>query len=168
MRVGDQDRERVTHLLKQRAAEGYLSLDTLTHRVERTLGAHTIEELRRVVADVPASRRRPLALLLALVQGARAAILPARYADEVTLSLGGLPARSGTVTIGRGPDAEVVLEPTTVSRHHAQLAVTSAGYVLRDLGSKNGTYVNGEPIDTCVLRRDDVVALADVGIVFEP
>ncbi len=51
-----------------------------------------------------------------------------------------------TITIGRGADCEIVLPERQVSRHHARLEKRRQGYVLLDLGSKNGTYVNGQEI----------------------
>ena len=50
------------------------------------------------------------------------------------------------VTIGRGSDCEIVLPERPVSRHHAQIERENGGYLLRDLGSKNGTCVNGQEV----------------------
>ncbi|MGD2143434.1 MAG: FHA domain-containing protein [Anaerolineae bacterium] len=50
------------------------------------------------------------------------------------------------VTIGRAPDCDVVLPRRQVSRHHARIERDEDGYVLRDLGSKNGTYLNGQEV----------------------
>ena len=53
------------------------------------------------------------------------------------------PLTDGTVTMGRAPDNVLALtKDQTVSRHHARITHTSAGYVLCDLGSGDGTYVN--------------------------
>lgn len=54
------------------------------------------------------------------------------------------PARGTVVRVGRAADNDVVLsaEPT-VSRHHAELVCEHAGWLVRDLGSHNGTHVNG-------------------------
>ncbi|MCS7260805.1 MAG: FHA domain-containing protein, partial [Anaerolineae bacterium] len=48
------------------------------------------------------------------------------------------------VLIGRSPDCRVVLNDRQTSRHHARIACTPKGYILEDLGSKNGTYLNGQ------------------------
>ena len=49
-------------------------------------------------------------------------------------------------TIGRGSDCDIVLPERQVSRYHVQIERDNGGYLLRDLGSKNGTCVNGEEV----------------------
>lgn len=53
----------------------------------------------------------------------------------------------GEYVIGREPDADIVLEDATVSRHHAKLSVTRESVVIEDLGSENGTWIDGQPVD---------------------
>ena len=48
------------------------------------------------------------------------------------------------ITVGRHPDSDVFLDDITVSRRHGELATNSTGHVIRDVGSLNGTYLNGE------------------------
>jgi len=57
----------------------------------------------------------------------------------VRVSLTPLPFR-----IGRSPEAELVLESPRVSKMHAEIDANGHGYLIRDLGSRNGTFVNGE------------------------
>lgn len=52
-----------------------------------------------------------------------------------------------TVTVGRRPDSDIFLDDITVSRQHATFTRTEHGYVVVDLGSLNGTYVNRDRID---------------------
>jgi pSer/pThr/pTyr-binding forkhead associated (FHA) protein len=52
--------------------------------------------------------------------------------------------------IGSGPDCDMVVDLPTVSRHHCRLIQTEQGCFLEDLGSKNGTYVNGRKITSRV------------------
>jgi pSer/pThr/pTyr-binding forkhead associated (FHA) protein len=59
---------------------------------------------------------------------------------------GRMVAVAATVTIGRGRDADLVLADELVSRLHAQVTLDGPGAVVEDLGSRNGTYVNGERI----------------------
>jgi DNA-binding response OmpR family regulator len=58
------------------------------------------------------------------------------------------------VEIGRDPSCDIILPDRVVSRHHAVIERGAEGYVLSDIGSKNGTFVNGEPIGNGYLLRD--------------
>jgi pSer/pThr/pTyr-binding forkhead associated (FHA) protein len=58
-----------------------------------------------------------------------------------------LEARGSRVVIGRDQDCDVVLDDPAVSGHHAAISVRKgAGAVIEDLGSANGTFVNGRPV----------------------
>jgi predicted component of type VI protein secretion system len=59
------------------------------------------------------------------------------------------------VTIGRGPDNAIIINNPSVSARHAQLQLAGETYRLKDLGSTNGTHVNGKPITETLLRFDD-------------
>jgi len=59
------------------------------------------------------------------------------------------------VIVGRGSDCDVVLPDRQVSRHHIQIERDDSGYLLRDLGSKNGTCVNGEEVRDRPYRLKD-------------
>ena len=66
-----------------------------------------------------------------------------------------------TVQLGRGRDNDVVLEGARISRHHAAIAWREGAFAIADLGSTNGTQVNGEMVtQPCVLRDGDVIHLA--------
>ncbi len=56
--------------------------------------------------------------------------------------------------IGRGSDNQLVLDDRQVSRHHAVVRRTPAGYVLEDLQSKNGTWLHGQRVREPVLLQD--------------
>ena len=73
----------------------------------------------------------PYAFLVVLSGAARGA----------TLVVGSLPAE-----LGRSPDADLVLDDDTVSRRHAVLRGDRDGIQLEDLGSSNGTAINGNPM----------------------
>jgi pSer/pThr/pTyr-binding forkhead associated (FHA) protein len=59
---------------------------------------------------------------------------------------GRLVALGGGATVGRGKDADLVLADELVSRRHARVIPSGSGAVVEDLGSRNGTYLNGEGI----------------------
>jgi hypothetical protein len=58
-------------------------------------------------------------------------------------------------TIGRHPDADIFLDDVTVSRRHAELLRTDAGMLVKDLGSLNGSYVNGERVEERILSTGE-------------
>jgi pSer/pThr/pTyr-binding forkhead associated (FHA) protein len=69
---------------------------------------------------------------------------------------------TGRCTIGRHLDNQLVLETTSVSRHHAVLTQDPTGYNVSDLRSSNGTYVNRTPVQRPTLLRDgDELQLGD-------
>jgi len=71
------------------------------------------------------------------------------------------PVEKEGVTIGRGEDCDVVLMERQVSRHHAQIRRLDSQYVLEDLGSRNGTYVNGREVtEPYVLQDGDEIQIA--------
>lgn len=62
-------------------------------------------------------------------------------------------------TIGRAPTNGIVLDAQQVSRKHAAVTVGPAFVTLRDLGSRNGTYVNGLRIESQVLVNGDSIRI---------
>jgi len=67
---------------------------------------------------------------------------------------------------GRHPDSEIFLDDITVSRRHAEFARQAGQYVLRDVGSLNGTYRNRERLDEAVLAHGDEVQIGKFKLVF--
>jgi pSer/pThr/pTyr-binding forkhead associated (FHA) protein len=83
---------------------------------------------------------------------------------RVRLSLKGRPIRTytfkkQTVSIGRDPSADIFLDNFGISREHAQIDQTPGGYILADLGSANGTFLNEAQITREFLGQDDVVRI---------
>jgi len=68
--------------------------------------------------------------------------------------------------IGRTPENQIRLNKPAVSRRHAQIAQSESGYLLRDLNSENGTYVNGERVKERPLADGDRVQIGTVRFVF--
>ena len=79
----------------------------------------------------------------------------ARAGEKIPLVGASLP-----VVLGRIPPADVVINIEGISRRHARLSRDISGYVIEDLNSSNGTYVNDERIQgTRLLKNGDVVRL---------
>lgn len=74
------------------------------------------------------------------------------------------PVSGKAMTLGRAQDCDIVLPERQISRYHARIEQDDSGYLLRDLGSKNGTYVNGEAVrgQPYRLRDGDEIELAAV------
>ena len=69
-----------------------------------------------------------------------------------------LPAKA--MRIGRMPDNDLVLSDLNVSRRHAELRKSPTGrYEIVDLGSHNGTFVNGQQVSSQVLSEQDIVSI---------
>ncbi len=61
----------------------------------------------------------------------------------------------GNTVAGRGPDSAIFLPDVTVSREHVRFAVDASGLSMTDLGSTNGTYVNGQRLTAGMLKEGD-------------
>ena len=67
---------------------------------------------------------------------------------------------------GRHPDSDIFLDDITVSRRHAEIAQEGDGFVVRDVGSLNGTYVNRERVEECELVDGDELQVGKYKLAF--
>ncbi|MBW3612714.1 MAG: DUF3662 and FHA domain-containing protein [Chloroflexi bacterium] len=104
----------------------------------------------RPVSDAPDSARR--AYLLVSTRGSR----------PVQFDLGG-----PVIGIGRASDNDVIVDDPMVSRHHCQLKLQHGAYSFTDLGSRNGSSVNGQPVSTVALGPGDTIRVGDTDIEFQ-
>ncbi|EGD56191.1 FHA domain-containing protein [Gordonia neofelifaecis] len=94
--------------------------------------------------------------LAALHQNASAVYeVPGELRGRETISL------KGVQTIGRTPDNDIVVSDVLASRHHARMTSTPQGMLLEDLGSVNGTFVNGHRVMAHRLSESDVVTIGN-------
>lgn len=70
------------------------------------------------------------------------------------------------VTIGRHPDSNIYLDDVTVSRRHAEVRHVAGAYVVRDLGSLNGTYISQERVEERQLMHGDELQIGKFRMVF--
>lgn len=76
------------------------------------------------------------------------------------------PIESTSVILGRSEGSDIIIVDTTVSRKHAQIEYKDGHYILTDLDSSNGTYVNGEKIEIKIIDFGDVVQFGEMKFVF--
>lgn len=78
-----------------------------------------------------------------------------------------IPVGPGPVTLGRSPGCDVTIDDPSVSRKHAEIRSQDGGWTIDDLGSTNGTFVNGNRVDNASLRTGDRIALGQSELRFE-
>lgn len=71
-------------------------------------------------------------------------------------------------TAGRHPGSDIFLDDVTVSRKHAEFVRREGQFLVRDVGSLNGTYVRRDRIDEAVLRDGDEVQIGKFRMIFHP
>jgi adenylate cyclase len=76
------------------------------------------------------------------------------------------PLLRDDTTIGRSDDNDIVLSGSTVSRKHARIEKTNEGYLLTDLGSRNGTEVNEKPAQSIFLKHQDEIKIGPNRLTF--
>jgi pSer/pThr/pTyr-binding forkhead associated (FHA) protein len=105
--------------------------------------------------------------------------------EEVTVTVDEVPEGLGMVVVKRGPnagsrfvleadvtragrhpDSDIFLDDITVSRRHAEFVKTGSGYLVRDVGSLNGTYINRERTEEGELHGGDEVQIGKFRLVY--
>lgn len=152
-------------MLNTAYADGLLSEQTFAHRLDRVFADRLIDP-RVLIGDLNL-RTAPSRWHERLRGAAAAALGTVRLTGSepleppaVLLALDWDGGKSDLV-LGRSRGCDVVLSSEAVSRRHAQLFFRDGNWVIRDLGSTNGTRVNGVRVGRCRLRPGDRVALGD-------
>ena len=73
---------------------------------------------------------------------------------------------SSTVRIGRSPDNDLILRDPATSGHHARIERRGAQFYIIDLGSTNGSLVNGEPVQEKELKHGDKITIGQNAVKF--
>ncbi|MBV7412461.1 FhaA domain-containing protein [Dermabacteraceae bacterium P13115] len=142
--------------------------ETLTAELERVLTDHANRQQYMFVGPLSVSLERDDEVPAGNFEtesrterGAAATVTAAAHNQRITPILeidSQQYLLTGDVTvIGRGENADIILEDTGVSRDHVEFRVVSDGLVVTDLGSTNGTYVNGSRITTPVDISDGAI-----------
>jgi hypothetical protein len=162
-------RERLAGILGTAFADGLLSENTLSHRLGLLFGQRLVDP-HGVVGDLSirerprrrrGSSRRP-AVMAALSAACRLLIAWPDTADGQALVLA-LDWERGDedLVIGRAAACQVALTNPTVSRRHARLVFRDGGWMIEDLVSTNGTFVNDASVGRCRLAPGDRLRLGD-------
>ncbi|GHC55627.1 DUF1707 and FHA domain-containing protein [Streptomyces flavofungini] len=163
-RLTDAERERALEVLREGAALGRLSHDTFVRRMELALAARRRDELAALTADLRTESRWSKLVLgsVGAVSGFTVKLRRAWQSERLPKLL--LPAPGAyPLRIGRDPANGLRLSHDTVSRLHAELSAQGGMWVLRDLGSTNGTSVNGRRvIGAAVVQAGDQVSFGSL------
>jgi pSer/pThr/pTyr-binding forkhead associated (FHA) protein len=135
-------------------------METFVRRIDEAYAAKTRDELSHLTRDLP-GRWAWWHRLTAWIAGNPTA----EDAQSPRLR----PPRiepGSAVTLGRGPECDFIVRNATVSARHAELSRSAEGWTLRDLGSRNGTRVNGWLVEEQHLADGDEVTFGDSTFVF--
>jgi hypothetical protein len=192
LRASDAEREQAIGKLRDRFAEGRLSQETFLYRMDAALKAKFPSELSGLFTDLPreepprpsTSQRfrnwlgrlwpepahpgRPVALALATPAMSEVAPVPVappvRMAAPMPLYLPRQEDRR--FSIGRAPSCDFTVADISVSRWHARLHKQDENWLLSDLGSTNGTRLNGWRVTSAVpIRPGDHLMFGNVAFV---
>ena len=146
MRPSEDTRERTVKRLRRGYVAGRLDTDTFSRRVDVALRASHGDELTGLTADLPRLRVEPRRWFrrppVGLLEG----------------------AAGGRLLLGRSPGCQLVFADDTVSRRHAELRFADDRWMLRDLGSVNGTWVNGRRIMEAQVAPGDEIQLGGLAV----
>ncbi|MGQ0825690.1 MAG: FhaA domain-containing protein [Actinomycetota bacterium] len=161
---------RFTILLSQEDTDRFTGFqDALARELAESVREHARDEGYyftgpvEVVLDVDEHRKRgDLKVVAEFVEGEGGIVGSLVLPDGRRVQLGDTPAM-----IGRLPDCAVALSDAQVSRHHAEIRPENNGYRVIDLGSTNGTLVNGARVASHDLRDGDVIVIGNTSIMYE-
>ncbi|MFT4036572.1 MAG: DUF3662 and FHA domain-containing protein [Thermomicrobiales bacterium] len=92
---------------------------------------------------------------------------PAMKLREVGTGTRVVPLQGDTIRVGRAAGNDVVIDAAEVSREHAELRRHGGTWKVHDLGSRNGTWVNGRKVTEAVLQPGDEIRFGQTGFRFE-
>jgi FhaA, N-terminal domain/FHA domain len=144
-------------------------LDALGRELEEAAREHARDERYGFVGPVKIAfstdthrHRGDFDVIAAIVEGPGGSAATLVLPDGRRLALGNEPLR-----IGRLPDCLISLSDPQVSRHHAEVRPSHLGYEVVDLGSTNGTLVNGSLVKERELHDGDVIMVGATSIRYE-
>jgi hypothetical protein len=172
VRVSDADRDHAVNELRNEFVEGRLSHETFMYRMQTAMDARNRGQLANLFTDLTSQRdwrARWRARIRTAIGSGPAGALPALAGPGVApVPLFFPPGRGDRFTIGRTRDCDLCLADPSVSRRHAELIRDADGWLLNDLGSRNGTRLNGWLVrETVAVRAGDRLELGSAIFVLQ-
>lgn len=127
-------------------AQGYSLVGQIRVQLQRT--THLDKGVFHIISSHQEGKVAPVA------SGAAQTGTPTLTIDGKTY-----PIADGVTILGRGGDADIAIEDTGMSRHHAKITKQGSTYILQDLGSTNGTFVDGDRITSVELVDGAAITL---------
>ena len=147
MRPSEDTRERTVRRLRRGYVAGRLDTETFSRRVDVALRADHGDDLHGLTSDLPAPHALP------------------RWRPRLRRAPGLLAgAVAGRLVLGRSSGCQLVFGDDTVSRRHAELTLVEGRWMLRDLGSSNGTWVNGRRVMEAEVAPGDELQLGGLAL----
>ncbi|MCW3014889.1 MAG: signal peptide protein [Solirubrobacterales bacterium] len=155
MRPTNQQRERTLHKLQSAYVDGLISADTLEARAAIAYRSRSIADLSRVLGDIPTR--------MSQLRKAYEEFFWPEGRDSIRGGIDvALPSRrSAAIVLGRHPSCDIVLEHCSVSRRHLQITFDGRRWEANDLGSTNGTSLNGRRLIRTQTAPGDVLQLGE-------
>jgi hypothetical protein len=160
LRASNRERERAVSRLRRSFLDGRLSEETFERRVAAAYGAAMRRDVDSTCRDLPGSRLRELLGALGRYRFWRS------QARDLPVLTPPATERKGAVLVGRSHGCAIVYDEPSVSRAHAALRRRDGGWSVVDLGSTNGTYVNGLRVTEAPVEDGDRLDLGRVRVRF--
>lgn len=160
MSTGGLLRWRLAKSLRSAYAVGLLTDDTFAHRIDHLYGGYRVDP-QQLVGDLTFRPRAPRRTMRDAVRDALFSRRGGEDHREAQLPILALDWTGATLQllIGRSSRCDLIMEDATASRCHAQLFYREGRWILVDLDSTNGTYINDQPVQRAELLPGDVIAL---------
>jgi hypothetical protein len=155
-------RWRLANNLRSAYAAGLLTQDTFVHRIDHLYGSNVVEP-ERLVGDLTFRRRPDRPRFTDVVEQFISRWRSGTAQDDTQFPILALDWTGSTaqLLIGRGSSCDLVMQDRTVSRRHAQLFFREGSWILIDLRSTNGTYINGSRVRRSQLLPGDELAFGE-------
>lgn len=156
----ESSRKRLARTLSVAYGDGLLSEETFTTRLEQVLKARLLDP-RRLIGDLNLRPSRPgtWARLRNAAGATVARIAGVDSSGQSTLLALDWTGEQEELLVGRDLDCDVVLGDPAISRRHALLVFRGGGWIIQDLGSTNGTVLNGARVGRSELHPGDHLVL---------